>query len=67
METSGELTFALAQINTCVGDLDGNAAKILDYSRTAAEKNADIVLFPEMAVTGYPIEDLAFRDRKSVV
>ncbi len=62
METSGELTFALAQINTCVGDLDGNAAKILGYSRTAAEKNADIVLFPEMAVTGYPIEDLAFRN-----
>ncbi len=52
----------LAQINTCVGDLDGNAAKILELSRTAARKLGYRPLFPEMAVTGYPIEDLAFHN-----
>ena len=56
-----ELTFALAQIDTCVGDLEGNAAKILDYCRRAAERRAAVVVFPEMTITGYPIEDLALR------
>lgn len=55
------VTIALAQIDTCVGDLDGNAAKVLVYSRRAAKQGADMVLFPEMTLTGYPIEDLAFR------
>lgn len=53
--------FALAQIDTCVGDLDGNAAKILDFTARAAEGKADVVVFPEMTLTGYPIEDLALR------
>ncbi|MCI1901446.1 MAG: NAD+ synthase [Bifidobacteriaceae bacterium] len=52
--------FALAQIDTCVGDLDGNADKVLSYVRRAAD-SADVVIFPEMTLTGYPIEDLAFR------
>lgn len=59
--SNSSVTIALAQIDTCVGDLDGNAAKVLSYSRRAAGQGADVVLFPEMTLTGYPIEDLAFR------
>ncbi|MFT9397091.1 MAG: NAD+ synthase [Bifidobacterium psychraerophilum] len=55
------LLFALAQIDTCVGDLEGNAAKVLEYSRNAAGHGAQVVVFPEMTLSGYPIEDLAFR------
>ena len=54
-----QLRFALAQIDTCVGALDANAAKVLDYSRKAAAGNAQVVVFPEMTLTGYPIEDPA--------
>src|SRR5439155_1436593 len=53
------MRLALAQINTTVGDLDGNREKIiqgLDEARSAA---ADLVLFPELDVTGYPPDDLA--------
>ncbi|TPF86724.1 NAD+ synthetase [Bifidobacterium sp. UTCIF-37] len=56
-----QIRFALAQIDTCVGALDANADKVLDYSRRAAEGHADVVVFPEMTLTGYPIEDLALR------
>ncbi|WEV66350.1 NAD+ synthase [Bifidobacterium sp. ESL0764] len=56
-----QLRFALAQIDTCVGDLNGNAATVLQFSRMAALKKAQVVVFPEMTLTGYPIEDLAFR------
>ncbi|MDF7664054.1 NAD+ synthase [Bifidobacterium sp. ESL0763] len=56
-----QLRFALAQIDTCVGDLNGNAAAILQFARMAAMNDAQVVAFPEMTVTGYPIEDLAFR------
>ena len=59
--SDGSLLVALAQIDTCVGDLDGNAAKIMEYCRKAASRKADLVVFPEMTLTGYPIEDLAFR------
>ena len=52
---------ALAQINTTVGDLDGNAAKIIDYMEQARELQADLVAFPELAITGYPPEDLLFK------
>ncbi|MCI1663543.1 NAD+ synthase [Bifidobacterium crudilactis] len=55
------LLFGLAQIDTCVGDLKGNAAKVLEQSGIAAERGAQVVVFPEMTLTGYPIEDLAFR------
>ena len=54
------LRLALAQINPTVGDLDGNASRIVAFSRQAREKGADLVLFPEMALTGYPPEDLLF-------
>ncbi|NMM99450.1 NAD+ synthetase [Bifidobacterium sp. DSM 109958] len=56
-----EIRFALAQIDTCVGDLDGNAEKVLDYARRAAREGARVAVFPEMTLTGYPIEDLALR------
>ena len=55
------LRVALAQINTTVGDLDGNCARILEAARDAAEAGADLVAFPELAVTGYPPEDLLVR------
>jgi NAD+ synthase (glutamine-hydrolysing) len=56
-----QLRIALAQVNTCVGDLDGNADVVLTWTRKAAEAGAHIALFPEMALTGYPVEDLALR------
>jgi NAD+ synthase (glutamine-hydrolysing) len=52
---------ALAQINTVVGDLDGNAARIRDRLVEAQDAGADLVLFPELALTGYPPEDLLLR------
>ncbi len=48
----------LAQINPTVGDLEGNCKKILQSIAKAKEKNAEIVLFPELCLTGYPPEDL---------
>ncbi|MFZ5800014.1 MAG: NAD+ synthase [Candidatus Omnitrophota bacterium] len=55
------LRVAIAQINCKVGDLKANSGKIIDYCRMASDKNADIVVFPELAVTGYPPEDLLFK------
>ena len=52
---------ALAQINSIVGDLTGNGAKIADYARRAAEQGADIVVTPELSLVGYPPEDLLLR------
>jgi NAD+ synthase/NAD+ synthase (glutamine-hydrolysing) len=49
---------ALAQINTTVGDMAGNVARILDAAREAARKGAEVVVFPELAITGYPPRDL---------
>jgi NAD+ synthase (glutamine-hydrolysing) len=56
---------ALAQINPTIGDFTGNVEKILDFSRRAAEGGADLVLFPELAVCGYPPAD--FLDKPSFV
>ncbi|MCU1432028.1 MAG: synthase [Actinotalea sp.] len=56
------LRIALAQIDTCVGDVTGNAQAVLDWTASAAEAGAALVAFPEMTITGYPIEDLALRD-----
>lgn len=55
------LRVALAQTNTTVGDLAGNADLVVTRTRQAAEQGADLVAFPEMALTGYPVEDLALR------
>src|SRR3989449_11415489 len=52
------LRIAMAQVNTPVGDLDGNAALVLKGVEAAREAPADIVVFPELTITGYPPEDL---------
>ena len=59
------MRIALAQINSKVGDLKGNAAKILSFTRRAAEAGAELVVFPECALTGYPAWDL-WEDRSFV-
>jgi NAD+ synthase (glutamine-hydrolysing) len=52
---------ALAQINSTVGDLAGNASLVLDYIARARTAGADVVAFPELALTGYPPEDLLLK------
>ncbi len=52
---------AMAQINVTVGDLEGNTKKIIEYIDRARSLRADLVAFPELAVTGYPPEDLVFK------
>nr|WP_026181949.1 NAD+ synthase [Alloscardovia criceti] len=61
MKKADNLTFALAQIDTSVGAIDANKQKVCDYAAQARERGARVVVFPEMTITGYPIEDLAFR------
>ena len=56
-----KLRVALAQINPTVGDLAGNAALISKYTKEAKAASADVIVFPEMVLTGYPVEDLAMR------
>ena len=56
-----KLRVALAQINPTVGDLAGNATLIRTNVKTAVDAGANIVVFPEMTITGYPVEDLALR------
>jgi NAD+ synthase (glutamine-hydrolysing) len=51
----------MAQVNATVGDLDGNADLIIEWTRRAAAQGAQLIVFPEMALTGYPVEDLALR------
>ena len=55
------LRLCLSQLNFTVGDFDGNVAKILDAVKKAQDKKADIVVFPELAITGYPPEDLLLK------
>jgi NAD+ synthase (glutamine-hydrolysing) len=55
------MRLALAQINTVVGDLDGNAELIASRIEEAKGVGADLVIFPELAITGYPPEDLLLR------
>ena len=61
LQAGRRFRIALAQINTTVGDLDGNAAKVVDYMGQARDLGADVVAFPELTVTGYPPEDLLFK------
>ncbi len=56
------MKIALAQINPTVGDLSGNVSRILDYARRAAYKDADLVVFPELCICGYPPLDLLEND-----
>jgi NAD+ synthase (glutamine-hydrolysing) len=55
------LRIALAQLNTTVGDISANADLIVEWAERAHVAGAHLVLFPEMALTGYPVEDLALR------
>jgi NAD+ synthase (glutamine-hydrolysing) len=56
-----KLSVALAQINPTVGDLNGNSALIMNSVAEAKGAGAHVIVFPEMIVTGYPVEDLALR------
>ncbi len=56
------MKLAIAQINCTVGDLSGNARKILDYANRAKQSGAKLVITPELALSGYPPEDLLLRD-----
>ncbi|KQX76234.1 NAD+ synthase [Aeromicrobium sp. Root472D3] len=56
-----QLRLALAQVNATVGDLPGNADLVVEHCRDAAAQDVHLVVFPEMVLTGYPIEDLAMR------
>ncbi|MFE9253766.1 NAD+ synthase [Streptomyces sp. NPDC006879] len=56
-----QLRLALNQIDSTVGSLSANAEAVLHWTRHAAEQGAHLVAFPEMALTGYPVEDLALR------
>ena len=56
-----QLRLALAQVNPTVGDLAGNAALVRRWARAAADAGAHLAAFPEMVLTGYPVEDLALR------
>ncbi|MCW2676204.1 MAG: nadE [Modestobacter sp.] len=57
-----QLRVALAQVDTRVGDLDGNAGLVRDWTARAARYGAHLVVFPEMTLTGYPAEDLVLRE-----
>src|SRR3954466_15516361 len=56
------MRLALAQINSVVGDIEGNARKVRDHLARARDEGAQLVLFPELAVTGYPPEDLLLKE-----
>ncbi|GLY68196.1 NAD+ synthase [Amycolatopsis taiwanensis] len=57
-----QLRVALAQVNSTVGDVSGNARSTVDWVRKAAGQGAHVVVFPEMSLTGYPVEDLSLRE-----
>ncbi|HHV62371.1 MAG TPA: hypothetical protein GXX51_07005 [Firmicutes bacterium] len=59
----GGFRVAIAQINPIVGDIGYNASKILDALEKARKCRADLVVFPELAVTGYPPEDLLLKPK----
>ena len=56
------MKIAIGQINSIVGDIKGNSAKILDYANRAKSTGASLIITPELALCGYPPEDLLFRD-----
>ncbi len=59
--TNISIQIALAQINLCVGNIKGNSDHIVEYILRAKERHADIIIFPELAITSYPPEDLLLR------
>ncbi|MDR7087248.1 NAD+ synthase (glutamine-hydrolyzing) [Aeromicrobium panaciterrae] len=56
-----QLRLALAQVNATVGDLVGNADLVVEHCKAAVDQGVHLVVFPEMMLTGYPLEDLAMR------
>ena len=60
-ERETNLRLALAQVNPTVGDIEANGAVAAEWIVRAREAGADLVLFPELAITGYPPEDLLLR------
>ncbi|MGY1697753.1 NAD+ synthase [Geodermatophilus sp. SYSU D00814] len=62
MDGAVQLRVAMAQVDTRVGDLDGNAALVVEWAARAADDGAHLVVFPEMTLTGYPAEDLVLRE-----
>ncbi|MEY3697273.1 MAG: hypothetical protein RJA41_923, partial [Actinomycetota bacterium] len=57
-----QIRLALAQVNPTVGDIEGNSRLVRAWCKKAADAAAHVVAFPEMMLTGYPIEDLALRE-----
>ena len=56
-----QFRIGLAQKNSTVGDLDGNSQKIIEYIHAARDKGIDLIAFPELALIGYPPEDLLLK------
>ena len=62
-----QINVVMAQLNFLVGDIDFNASLIIEKAKEAIQVNsADIIVYPELALTGYPPEDLLFRPSLSV-
>src|SRR5207237_1763641 len=61
MKQPSQLRFAMSQINVVVGDIEGNAKKIVEWIDRARDAAADVVTFPELALTGYQPEDLLLK------
>ena len=59
----GKIRLGLAQCNFTVGDLEGNAEKIFQFYKKALDKGVQVLAFPELALTGYPPEDLLLKSR----
>ena len=59
---ANNLRIGLAQFNFCVGDIEGNTKRIIDSAKLSKQKSGvDVMVFPELAITGYPPEDLLLR------
>ena len=61
MSSKDKLLIALAQINLCVGNISSNTKHIIEYIEKARASSVDLIIFPELAVTSYPPEDLLLR------
>lgn len=59
------IRIAIGQINSTLGDFEHNTKKIIDYIEEAKNKESDIILFPELAISGYPPEDLVYKKKFS--
>ncbi len=56
------MKIAIAQVNPTLGDIQGNTLKIISSIKSAEEKGSEIIVFPEMTITGYPPKDLVLDD-----